>query len=466
LATGTVRRTLRSLIVLLLVALAGPVAAARVTLITHGYNASVDDWITAMANRMAAYTGYWGGGASIYRLTISTNSAGDFVTAAQFASGTPADQTASGNLFLLLDWSNVAGSISGSFEVFPARHTVAQIAEVVAPALLNAGLISDLDGRPVAAFPLHLIGHSRGGPLISETARLLGAHGVWVDQLTMLDPHPCDPTDFLEAIGCPVPDQQPAIFENVLFADNYWQNLGSGFDLRGQPVDGAYNRQLTSLPGGYSLNHSDTHLWYHATIDFTTPTQDGGSSLQASDRANWFAAGETNGMWAGFLRSQVGGGDRDSDQTPAGPGTPAIQEGLTGPRQALPANDGTWPNLLRLSAVNPGSFVFNSEPGLALREENVAHPGQTLLIAADYQAGQDSTWELFLDADANALNGNELVLAQEPLTATGINMVSNLVRSVAVDGGQVAYGVYFLGSRITAGTSGFARTAYAPQRIA
>jgi len=454
------------LLLLALLGGTGSTRAARVTLITHGFNASVDEWIVPMANRMAGYTSFHGADASIYQLTVTTNASGHFVTSTEFLDGTPAGESGSGNLFILLDWSNVAGSFVSFLEIYPARFTVTQIAEVVTPALLNPALLADLNGRALAEYPLHLIGHSRGGPLISELARLLGAEGIWVDQLTMLDPHPCDPADPLEAIGCPVLDAQPAVFANVRFADNYWQNLGSGIDLHGQPVPGAYNRQLLSLPNGYSLNHSDTHLWYHGTIDFGSPAFDGGALLNTSDRPTWFAPGETNGLQAGFLLSQIGGGDRTSASRPAGATTAEIREGLLGARQSLPVNNGTWPNVIELRASNPGRFRYQNEPGLAPREEHVAYPDDTLAIAADYQSGGPATWTTFLDPDANELNGNEIALGQESLSATGTGAFSNIVRAVSVAATQVPYGVYHLGARITGGPPGSSRVQYAAQKVA
>lgn len=453
-----------------LLSVAFTASAARVTLITHGFNSTVDEWIVPMADRMANYTSFWGTNASIYQINISTNTSGQFVTDAFFLDGVAANQSNSGNIFVLLDWSNVAGKLVSFIEIYPARYTVTQIADVVTPLLLNPNLISDLGGHALADFPMQLIGHSRGGPLISEIARLLGAHGVWVDQLTMIDPHPCNPANQLEALGCPVLDPQPAVFANVYFADDYWQNLGSsGFDLTGQPVTGAYNRQLTSLPNGYSLQHSNSHLWYHGTVDFTSPvTSDTGASITDADRTSWYAPAETNGLQAGFLYSQVGGGNRHSTNQPAGAGTAEIRDGIIGfgLRQALPANDGTWPNVIQISALNPGRFEFTSEPGLALREVNVGHPNGALTVGASYQAGQGGSWQVFLDPDANDLDGNEIVIVQETLDATGTSTVSNIVRAITINPTQVANGEYYLGTRITSTQSGMSRVQYAPQKVA
>ena len=107
----------------------------------------------------------------------------------------------------------------------PSDH--AQVAagrnRAAAAALLSTTLIPENGGRPLAELPLHLLGHSRGSSLVSEIARLLGGKGVWVDQMTLWDP--VDNTYGDATIG---------VWENVLFADDYYQQLGGFLIPQGQ----------------------------------------------------------------------------------------------------------------------------------------------------------------------------------------------------------------------------------------
>ena len=102
---------------------------------------------------------------------------------------------------------------------------------------------------------------------MSTVAKLLATRGVWVEQLTTLDPHPVFPGD------------EPAkyVWDNVLFADNYWRAGAGGFD--GEVVYGARNVNLEGvIYNPISIlgpDHVAVHAYYHGTIDQNALRVDG-----------------------------------------------------------------------------------------------------------------------------------------------------------------------------------------------
>src|SRR4029434_626792 len=100
-----------------------------------------------------------------------------------------------------------------------------------------------------------------------------------------------------------VSDAPLRIYDNALFADNYFQTFG-GYP-HGQLMQASFNRQLTSLPGGYSSAHSDGHLLYHDTSDLRDPANDTETLLAGSNRSTWFTSSELGGAHAGFHFSRL-----------------------------------------------------------------------------------------------------------------------------------------------------------------
>src|SRR5437667_3560738 len=137
--------------VLLLLSLTGfmdPVRcqAAGVTIITHGLNGSVDDWVIAMASQMASYPRLPGTNSTCYELYFTPNGANYSLTWRRLAGDTPAS-TDSGEIFIKLDWRQLANDSYSTFDV----------AGAVVPALLQTNFIPELSGHALAQLPLHLI---------------------------------------------------------------------------------------------------------------------------------------------------------------------------------------------------------------------------------------------------------------------------------------------------------------------
>ncbi len=428
-------------------------AAAGVTIITHGLNGNVDGWVSGMATNLSNRPGFRGTNFSCYNMTFVPAGGGGFnLTATRTAGGAPPNSE-SGEVIIKLDWSDLADG--NSFNTF-------QVAGAVLPALLSTNFISELGGRALAEFPLHFIGHSRGGSLLCEVSRLLGTNGIWVDHLTTLDPHPLNAPGFPFDGGYAAVDALMNTYENVLFHDNYWQN--SDFFVFGQSVAGAFVRKLTSFSGGYGSvggAHSDVHLWYHGTMDLRTPEFDGEVSLLTAQRTAWWVASEAAGTNAGHRYSLIGGGDRTSTQPPLGGGFPMIRDGynqhwdlgagVTNNRTALPSNNGAWPNVVKFNRTTT----------------NRVEQGQAMPVKFYYQWAQPgtsfATLRIYLDADLNPLNTNQTLLQEIVVPGTGAGFISFSTTNLTLAASNAAPGVHTVLATITGG--GRTRHLYAPEIV-
>jgi hypothetical protein len=422
----------RRFFTLFALALAGPMepaVGAGVTVITHGFNGNVTDWIIPMTERVAGHPSFRGTSVSCYKIAITQNGSGQYVAAATFLGGSAPTLADSGEILVKLDWSTLA--VTG-----PSSTTIANAA---VGALLSSSLIPEMGGRPLAELPLHLIGHSRGGSVVTEMARLIGVQGVWVDHVTTLDPVP------VSTYG----DADVFTYSNVLFADNYWQTIGGFLVPTGKAVPGAYNRKLLSLSGGYSSAHSDVHLWYHGTIELSTPATDTGATINTTERSTWWTSTETAGAAAGFRYSLIGRGDRLSSIEPAGAGNGRINDGfnklwdlgggVAANRTALPANSGLWPNVIRLVLANADPVSAGETFSATLYHQSGATVGGSVNV------------RILLDADFNPYNGNEIEIDQRLLGNTGTSMIGLNVLELGTDPATVAPGLYAVCAQITDG---------------
>jgi hypothetical protein len=427
--------------------------AGGVTLITHGLNGNVDGWISGMANQLTNYFRFSGREFTTYEMYFYS-SGGSYYLAAQRESGSPPLASGSGEIVVKLDWRQLADG--NSYDTY-------DVASAVVPALLSTNFIPELGGRALAELPMHLIGHSRGGSLVCEMSRLLGTNGVWIDHVTTLDPHPLNDSAFpFDWFLYSAVDAPANTYANVLFHDNYWQNLNA--IVYGKPVGGAYVRKLTNLDGGYggtTASHSDVHLWYHGTIDWRVPAGYTEASITSSERQTWWTAYELQGKFAGFHYSLMGGGDRASGDRPVGAGFPPVSDGYNqlwdlgagtaNNRTALPVNNGNWPNLVKFNRVTTNQVIH----------------GETMAVRFYYQWARASadlaTISIYLDADLNALNTNETLLQRITVPGNGSSSVSFATTNLTLFATNAAPGGYAVLATITGG--GRTRYLYAPEMV-
>lgn len=112
--------------------------AGGVTLITHGLEGDIKDWVRAMGMAIPNCPAYLGTNFTIYEMNV-TNHAGLLATTAKKVSGSVAgDENRSGEIIIPLDWSTLADG--WSFNTY-------QVAAAVVRHLMATNFISDLQ-RP------------------------------------------------------------------------------------------------------------------------------------------------------------------------------------------------------------------------------------------------------------------------------------------------------------------------------
>jgi len=294
------------------------VMLSGVTIITHGFQEVSDRpaWLDSMKDAIFERAGE---DAAVYALRIDRSGTGGAARVSSFdlLAGLPPShpQNSDGETIIMLDWADASGVVF-------SYTNAATIASLVVPYLTN--VVPDRGiHRPLAESPIHLIGHSRGGSVVSQLAGQLGIRGIWVDQVTTLDPHPV------------LQDPSVVVFSNVVFADNYFQQ--ATLITRGFPVAGSFETNLTtSVPG-----HSQIHAYYHGTIDTDAVSDGDGVTINSS----WYSStGSRNAT--GYNYSRIGRGNRST-----GPAFTGLhpQLGGSGTRVPLDLSGATWPSLIALN---------------------------------------------------------------------------------------------------------------------
>lgn len=357
-----------------------------VTLITHGYTFGTSDdeagviaepeWVNGMQHQIGDRLTQSGRDVSYADLVVKPSGNG-LTTIVRSFGGPTASTSNSGELVVTVDWTQANGMWR-----YPYYKT-ATVAGALVEALTSPAFLPEFGlGSALAALPIHLIGHSRGGSLVASLARQLGQHGIWVDHLTMLDPTPV------------WDDEKPVLTRNVVYADEVWQsgNVAVFFPTTG-PVPGAITRKITSSSLGYAgteweATHSDTHLWYAATIDNEGDVFDGEVTFASDSRASWFKESENLGRSVGYALSRIAGGELERSGLGKGFG----HDGY-GDRSEADLSGEQWPNVGNIRPFDGWSVKAGASIDVGFDHESSEKP--------------NDIW-FFLDIDTNPFNGNEL----------------------------------------------------------
>lgn len=410
--------------------------AAGVTLITHGNSGNTDGWVKGMANALSQRMG---GNVPIYRIDV-TSVGGGFTNTFSKVSGALPSTTPTGEVIVILDWRTLANSSYSTFNV----------ANSVGPAMAQTNFIPELGGHALAEFPIHIIGHSRGGSLVCELSQRLGEKGIWVNQVTTLDAYP---------LG----NDAPVLgYENVLFAESYYQTDYIFFD--GIIIPGSHWRRQTSASGGYTLFsdwHSDVHLWYHGTLDRSPTASDTEVTFTTTMRDAWWTAPEQKGTNAGFIYSRLGGGNRYSTLQPNGANSSAVRDGInrnfelgagvSANRTTLIFNTGDWPNVIKLDLLTTNPSPHGTSADLQIYFQ-WAQPASLL-----------QTVQVFLDLDNNPLNGNEQLLTAGTASGTTSSQIGTGIITAPLAATNAPAGSYRVFVKLTVG--GRSRLLYAPSTL-
>ena len=298
-------------------------------------------WLDSMSDAIVAKAG---DDTAVYTLHIAPTDDPEFYDLTlEWLEGTAVVDGDNAEVILLVDWADAS-------DPNDTDTTVTDIGFFIGDYLFEIDAELGLD-MPLAELPIHLIGHGRGAGVVSELAWYLGDSGIWVDHLTLLDAPAADL----------YPDDQPvAVYDNVLFADAYYQTVA---DQKGVSVDGAVNHNL----GDEVTTHAGVHAWYLDTI------MNGGSGI-------------------GYDFSRLVGGERD----PIGIGANFTPDGF-GAREAVDRTLTQYPNV--------GMVTIDDADGSILQ----GHPLSFEYLFQDNDS--DGDVEYYLDEDTNPYNANAWFLS-------------------------------------------------------
>jgi hypothetical protein len=385
---------------------------ASITVLIHGHQGTTGGWVSAAADAIAQRVGERQ--TSQYILKITNNSGDLAVESFTLDEGPGLRNSTTGEAIVKLDWTDVDNG----------DYSTTDVGEVVGEYLLK----SHGDLPALAGLPLHLVGHSRGGSMVSAISRYLGAAGVWVEQNTFLDPVAVE-----ELFGFGYDDLPLRVYSNVIFADNYWRDDGNRFDADpdGQDVDGAHNVDLddTVQEDHVVSAHMGVTAYYHGTID-----TDAVFNRDHPVLSDWYGDGEPERDETGFYFSRLVGGARPKE---------GLSPDFSGSADRRDAGDDfkQWSNIGDVRVVGGRTFAV----------------GERIKTRLKLQDGDSNTrLTIYLDRDRNPLNNNHVRTMRRATVAQ-----RDEVTSVSYSGssGGIEPGSYYVFAKVT-DSSGGMRFAY------
>lgn len=322
---------------------------AGVTILMHGHQGSINGWVTAAADAIASRIG--SSQTSQFVMKVAKSGGKLAVTSFVQSKGPAMSKSSTGEAIIKLDWTAVD---DGSY-------STDEVGNVVSGFLMRPNSLTP----PLVELPLHLIGHSRGASLAVAISEDLGKAGIWVDQETFLDPHPVE-----DYFGLPVGygDVPMKVYNNVIFADNYWRDDGNLFNIDpdGQHVSGAHEGDLNNIVQKHFVisAHMAVTSYYHGTID-----------LKASNNrdhpifSDWYGTTESKPARSetGYVFSRLGGGSRPVDGLIGA-------FGGTGSRSDVGKNGDQWANGANLRFVGGTRFPVGEKLKLRFIRQNRDQP--------------------------------------------------------------------------------------------
>ena len=312
-------KTIKSILAYLLFLGSLNLIGGNVTIITHGFNSknfgyNTNSWIWKMAFTIGDYekrTVEYGKNDDKTFYLVGFDENDSFKIKSKLVLGKSIRENPSGDIIVVLDWNPYSGDTSWIAGGTSGIRSTIPVSKLVADFLVTDGSFKEING-PITQFPIHLIGHSRGGSLVCEIGKRLGEFGIYVHHITTLDPHPLDNDGFggifesFVTFGITDGTAKQGILKNVIFADNYYQ-LNNISLPNGTEVFGAANRNVSSetkipLRSGAD-EHGLVHAWYYATTHDNYPFNYGKVDLFQDERAKWFTQEEQKGKTAGYIYS-------------------------------------------------------------------------------------------------------------------------------------------------------------------